>query len=198
MVVPLLVLSGFLGCSAGDDGRASRQGQRIESAKDLDPGALPGTKARLMLRDIPIPVSLVREQRGDRVELSLNNESGPIEIEVYRLTSAEFAFAGLRLGGTVSTGEFYVPPMPILKFPMTVGDTWSWTGRYVSGDVSHDGSAKVTTSGKGDSVQVKVDLELKSGGPKAAMRSLIFWIAPGRGVFKREFGESGTRAPAGG
>lgn len=94
-----------------------------------------------------------------------------------------------------SLGDFFEPPIPLLKFPMTVGDQWTWTGENLSGDL-HKASAKITTSEQPTTVRVQVELALDSGTGVPAKRTMTFVFAPGRGVVRREIGESSTRIPA--
>lgn len=172
-----------------------RQGRRIESAAELNPSAQPGVKANLLLRDITVPVTLQRTQLKDRVELALVSEGRPIEVEVYKETPTEFQFMGVRLGETDASGDFYQPPLQLLRFPMSVGDSWDWAGSNVSGAIATKGTAKIKTSADGDLLKVQVDIELDSGGPKPASSTRIFWFAPKRGVIKREFGQFSARTP---
>lgn len=197
MIVHIALLSTLLGgaCRENTASGSGGQGRRIESASELRPSALPGARANLLLRDITIPVKLQRTRIGDRVELALVSEGRPFEVEVYKETPADFQFLGVRLGESDASGDFYEPPITLLKFPMTVGDLWEWTGNNISGAIATKGTAKIRTSADGDLLKVQVDIELDSGGPKPALSKRIFWFAPNRGVIKREFGQFSTRTP---
>ena len=184
------MLSVWLASCGNRDGSQART---IETPADLQPGAAPGSKANLVLKDIQIPVTVTHKTKDNEVILTLETAGVPFEIERYLNEPKQFSFVGLQLADTEASGEFYQPPVPLLKFPMNIGDSWEWSGKSVSGDQPHKGRAKITTSSQTSLVKVQVDLELESGGPNPAKRTLTFWFSPGKGVVKREFGESSSR-----
>lgn len=102
-----------------------------------------------------------------------------------------------------AAGETYDPPVPLLRFPMNVGDAWDWKGKMMTGPISHDSAATVTTGAdkvdmagsQSDAVRVDVDLRMDSGTDKPALRRLEFWFVKGKGLVKREFGSSTSREP---
>jgi hypothetical protein len=88
---------------------------------------------------------------------------------------------------------------------MQVGAKWDWSGKMTAGQIDHVAKATITTStdkvfASGaplDALKVDVDFLIDGGGSTPAKRSLSFWLAPKLGVFKRKFGDSSLRDPAG-
>ena len=104
-----------------------------------------------------------------------------------------------------AAGEDYVQPIPLLKFPMNVGDSWKWSGQMVTGPVARKADAVVTTSddkvdmgSPADALLVEVDLSMYSGASEPATRRLSFWFVKGKGLVKRDFAGSTSRAPTSG
>ena len=101
-------------------------------------------------------------------------------------------------------GESYQEPMPLLKFPLTIGDSWTWSGKMVAGLEPHNASAKISTAaeqillpgGPTQSVLVVVDLAIESGASTPAARKLRFWFVENKGLVKRQFGIGSSREPA--
>lgn len=193
-IFPLMAVLAFQpSCKPAEEGP---QGRKIEKSSEMNPSALPASKATLVLKDSKIPVNLTRKVKGDTIEISLGMGPDIFEVEIYRSTSSAFDFVGLKFGGT-DAGDVYDPPIPLLKFPMTVGDSWKWKGKNIFGSGGHTAEAVVTTSQQSNSmaVTVEVALEIESGGPMPAKRKLVFVFEPDKGVVRRTFGESSERQP---
>jgi len=103
-----------------------------------------------------------------------------------------------------AAGETFDPPLPLLIFPMTVGDSWKWKGTMIADEARSKAEAKIVSQVskaelKGStvpSVKVMVDLQLaENQQSKPVKRTLSFWVVEGKGVVRREFGEESVREP---
>lgn len=93
-----------------------------------------------------------------------------------------------------AAGEEFQEPIPLMKFPLTVGDEYQWKGTMLASQVPIQGSAKVVTStdfvrlkDKGQDA-IKVEINLTFG--KGANRKLSFWFVKGQGVLRTEMGKN--------
>lgn len=178
--------------------RANKQsvGPRIPSAENLRPDANPGQKAVLVLGGIPVPVEVRASSQGEYLTFQLVAHDVVLEEERYRRRQDGFDLIA-------AAGEAYSPPLPLLKFPMSVGDSWEWKGKLEIGAPPTPARAVVSTSSEplnvssrsDSSLKVHVRLQIEGGGPKPAERSLSFWFVPGKGLLRREFGQSSARIP---
>lgn len=152
--------------------------------------------ATLRLANLEIPIELKLEAKGTERELQLINEGVVMEKETYRVTTEGIWLVRLRDG---ETGETFAPELPLLRFPMRVGEDLSWEGKLVIGTREIPSRAKIHTSaetitfetGVTEAVHVEVALELDDGSPRPAQRRLAFWFVKGEGPLKREYGTSG-------
>lgn len=161
------------------------------------PDALYGEQATLNYGGTPIAVKMTRQANGQEVRFSLSAHDEVLETEVYLSTTSEFAL--------ISIDERFEPPLTLLKFPMTIGEPWAWTGELVAGGVRHRAKATITPSieqlfltktGGVDTVKVQIELQIDSKTPNPAKRPLTFWFARGKGIVKREVGTATSREPA--
>ena len=183
------VLAVILGCAASKGASGTTQ----VSLNELAPEASPGAKAVLNYNGQLVDVDLVHKLEGanETIDLDLNGET--LEHETYLRTARMFALKE-------ADGDQFEPPLPLIS----VDSTTPWTGQITSGGVGHAASATVVTTL--DSLKAKpvalsatlttVTLELESGGPKKASRTLKFWMVKGRGVVAREFSAGVKRLPA--
>ena len=172
-------------------------GPALHAPAYLSPDAAPGGEARLTMGAVTMPVKVVRKVTPDLIELRLLAHGEPIDLEGYRSLPTEF-------GVVYAEGERYEPPIPLLRFPMTVGDSWTWNGHMAATGTERPVSAEIVTSiGKvtmpdGPREAVRVDVRLKMptwGDAPAGRRTLDFWFIKGLGVVRREFGSESIREP---
>jgi hypothetical protein len=172
-------------------------GDRYEKIGDVNPGSMIPAKATLKIGEIDMPVEVSLSQNGADTTFTFSAHGQTFETESYENKQTEFSLVD-------AAGERYNPPLPLLKFPMNVGDTWDWVGSMVAGEEPHKATATITTSsetillpatGNVDSILVVVDLSIESGGPKPATRKLRFWFVPNKGLLKRQFGSASSREP---
>lgn len=187
-----LIAMSVAGCRPGSD-----QGVAIATAVELLPDALYQPKATLNYGGTPVVVEMTRSTSGQEVRFELSAHGEVLETEVYQSTTSEFAL--------VSIDEKFVPPLPLLKFPMTLGEPWDWKGELVAGGVRHRAEASISSSseqlfltktGGVSTVKIHVELKIDSKTSTPAKRHLTFWFARGKGIVKREVGTATSREPA--
>lgn len=199
----ILCILGFLslkGCARGSNGKPtpppSSTGPAIQE-DELKPSALVSAKATLTYANLDIPVEMKVKKGVSEIEVELIAHEEVMETEIYTFDMESFKLKE-------AAAESYNPPLPLLTFPLNLGETKTWSGTILSGDSPHKGDA--TISAKEDAVDmpdgtqqpaIKVTVELRydSGTPVPAKRTLEFWFAKGQGPIKRDFGEGASRAP---
>lgn len=93
-----------------------------------------------------------------------------------------------------AVGEDFVEPIPLLKFPLSIGDKYDWKGNLMFEGQSLKGSAQVTTSTdyvnlkdkSQEAIRVEVNLRIADN----ASRKLSFWFVKGMGALKTEMGKN--------
>lgn len=165
--------------------------------EELEPAKLPPDQARIVLSGIEIPVSLHSETEGRNLTLAWKTADGAlVEEENYLVTSDSFSLLAL-------PGESYAPAIPLVKFPMQVGDTLQWKGQVKVG--SNEAPAEAVVISKNESVNLangkyealRVDLQLiyYPQSKQESKKSLTFWFQPHGGLVKREFHTASMREP---
>jgi hypothetical protein len=184
--------------TATANGGVPGTGADIDSLADIGAGCPLGKKAKLTLAGDPLDVELACKDVSGEIGIKLSAHSATFEEERYRMTPTSFQLLD-------AAGESYEPPIELIKVPMQVGAKWDWSGKMMAGQIAHNARATITTSTNKvfasgaplDALKVDVDFLIDGGGSSPAKRSLSFWIAPKLGVFKRKFGDSSLRDPAG-
>lgn len=173
------------------------QGPVIKTAVELLPDALYSTKAVLNYGGTPVPVDMTREAQGATVKFLLMAHDQVLETETYASSVGEFAL--------VSIDEQFEPPLPLLKFPLTIGEGWTWKGELLVGGRRHSAEADIkptteqlylTKSGGVDTVKVVVELRIDTKTSTPAKRPITYWFVKGKGIVQREIGKATSRAPA--
>lgn len=193
----LLLGSGCSGCGSVSSG-TSGTGLEITDRQSVKPGKLAFGECVLVLAGDRWPAKITEKWDGDDYQIDLVAHGEVIESERYKTTDEAFSLMA-------AVGESFSPPIPLIKYGMHLGDTWSWTGVTVTGPTQHKAAAKVVTSSetltiKGQTVpnviRVDVQLAFDSGIPSApAPRKISFWIAPQMGVVKRSYENYSVREP---
>lgn len=142
-------------------------------------------------RDLQVEVNRTKTGDSNEIRLTLNGQT--IDTERYQISKGLFALEQ-------AAGETYRPPLPILVFPLRIGDRYEWKGQLVAGELIHRASAKVSTAtetlfmpSSNQALRVQVDLSVDVGS-NPSQRQLNFWFIKGGGLVKRAFGSS-VRAP---
>ncbi len=172
-------------------------GPVIRTAVELLPDALYSPKAVLNYGGTPVAVEMKREVEDSTVKFMLLAHDQVVETETYMSSVGEFAL--------VSIDEEFVPPLPLLKFPMTIGEGWTWKGELVVGGRRHAAEAEIkpsteqlylTKAGGLNTVKVEVHLQIDTKTATPAKRPITYWFVKGKGIVQREIGKATSRAPA--
>lgn len=205
MKTATLILAGVgagivAGCYLEKGGKSSDPGQvtgrQYVNEQSLQPAALPYKQTRIIMGGLEVPAEMSRKVEGKQVTFEITAKGEVLEQEHYENDDTGFRFASL-------SDESFNPPIPIIRYPFTVGEKWEWSGTAGLGQNIKQATAVVTSTqetlnlvtGVADCVRVTADLEVATGGPGKSKRPLKFWIEPGKGIVKREFAYSSTREP---
>ena len=167
-----------------------------KAASELAPDTLPYKSAKLILSGTSLPVEMSRSQSNDTVTFSLTARKEVLEVERYQSDATGFRFSGL-------TDESFAPPIPIVRYPFVVGESWTWSGIAGLGSNGKQATAILNSNdetlnlagGVHSCVLVVANVVVESPGGTKSKRILKFWIEPLKGIVKREFGFSSTREP---
>jgi hypothetical protein len=202
LMIGLPVLGALSGCETQQADVLVSSGPALVDVDCLRPNSAPGTQAVLRLAGTRIPVELHFQKSKGEVTLRAVNKGTTIDKEIYRSNTDGFflAYAG---------GESFTPPVPLLQYPMRIGQAWQWTGDMAANAQFRSARATVSTSmaqaevgnGVKPGVKVRVTVQmLPERGDRSTdapvERELQFWIVEGHGVVRREFGQTSIREPA--
>lgn len=190
-VLITLLAASVAGCVTG----SSVDFDKIERTQDFFPATfeMPVT---LRLANVAIEADAKMTVDGTTRTIKIVKDGVPIEEEVYVVTTDQVAVKSM------GTGETFDPPLPLIKFPMSVGDAFDWEGKIVFAGHELAGKAKAVTSrdtpdlatGPRETLKVAVQLEISDGSPKPAIRKLDYWFAEGVGPIRRDYGNQ-VRTP---
>jgi hypothetical protein len=179
----------FAACTVGCVPGSGVDLDKIERTQDFFPikFEMPIT---LRLANVPIEAEAKMTVDGNTRTIKIFKDGVPIEEEVYIVTTEQISVKSM------GTGETFDPPLPLIKLPMSVGDTFDWTGKIVFAGHELEGKAKAVTSrdtpdlatGPRETLRVAVELEISDGSPKPATRKLDYWFAEGVGPIRRDYG----------
>jgi hypothetical protein len=118
------------------------------------------------------------------------------QMETYRVTSTSVERTRSGAGGA----NHLNPPLPVIKYPMSVGKAWHWKGSLVNGATSMPssgdlrvGALEKVKTGAGTFTAYRVDVKLLvSAGGQTAHVDNSYWYAPGAGMVKQSATVSGT------
>ncbi len=168
---------------------------------ELNPDTDPPSHAQLMYIAPPlIPVDVKTERKGQSFTINLYDHGELFDFEKY-VSNEEGFFV------SQAAGEDYVPPLPILLFPINVGGpALSWRGTLSSELSPHPASASIqvwadkVTVGDAAVATIRSDVEITIEAhdhSQSTERRLTFWFQPGKGLIKRQFGTTSAREPVG-
>lgn len=177
------------------------KGPQIKTASEIQPDALYAEDAVVNYGGIPVKVKMTRKVEGSTINFDLIAYNEALDTEVYKLVADAFSVVSVN-------GETFKQPIPLLKFPMRIGDTWTWEGELVSGSTPSKVKSVIRTSqeslllekwGSIETIKSVVTLNIDSGVQTPAVRTLTFWFAFGpnlHGIVQREFGKDTSRKPS--
>ncbi len=184
---------GVLGCLKGTGHSTGHQ--QFSKIGDMQPFVEPYSHAYI-LTGSPVATEVKTSKSQGHLRLDFMLHGSALDEEIYVYDDAFFRYTGSRL-------EEFDPGIPLLKFPFSVGDKWTWKGEYRTGGTVRKASAEIKTSpeklatvgGEFSTVRTDVILSMESGSQTMATRKLTFWFAPKRGIVRREFQDGTTREP---
>jgi hypothetical protein len=184
-----------LGCLRAS-GQSADVSQRYVKSEELQPEAVPYSDAYVIFGGFPVETTVTAQREEGNVELRFIAFDRAMDEERYAFDKTTFRYVG-------NVEDAFDPGIPLLRFPLDVGDKWTWSGTYVFGGQERKASANVSTSqdrlntvaGEYGTVRVAVQLSVESDSAEPVSRLLTFWFAPKRGVVRREFEMSTTREP---
>jgi hypothetical protein len=183
--------------SVTGSGQVHAPGKTFASQDSITPDALPYTNARLLLAGTEVKVTMTRRASPGQVIFDLSARDVVLESEKYLSDDKAFSFVGL-------SDETFQPAIPLVVYPFSIGDDWTWSGTANLGPNSKPAEAKLTClpeklnlpGGVYDCVLVTADVIVQASRGVPSKRTLKFWFQPKSGLVKREFGFSSTREPA--
>lgn len=177
------------------------EGRTIRDRESFKPGASPYEAGELILAErTSIPIAFERTEDAERelVTFECVAHGEVVDQEVYQDRDESFSLVS-------KTGESFDPPLPLIVYPVRVGETkpFEWKGKVLEGEVPSNAHAMVTVSDESsnlpapfsETIRVNVVLSLHGAGDPTK-RELAFWFVEGRGLVKRSFGALDTRQPA--
>lgn len=185
-----------LGCDSKGKG-ASTGAEEIKTSAEFKPGVLFSPDITLSMSDTELAAKMKASDVGENVSFAILVHGIEIDTEKYRLNQDSFSL--------VEMVESYQPPIKLIGFPMSISDSWEWSGVQTSASIERKASAKITSSldklylegvGGLETVKISVALEVESGVAKPRESKLEFWFAPGKGIVKRAYGNAIVRRPA--
>ena len=188
------MLAVCLGCNRAS---ATASGPPIGPYGDFNPSTAPPAAAQLTMAGVSFPVTLkVNTADGGELRIVAIQDAKAVDQEVYQDDGATFSLAH-------AGGENFKPPIPLLNFPMHIGDTWDWAGSTTMDTSAQAARASIRTAvsrtmidgNPENSVEVDIDLEMGINSPSPMRRQLKFWFVKGKGIVRRSFGEESIREP---
>lgn len=176
--------------------------QEFRTGEELRPDVSPPKEANLILSGTEIPVTLREKREGDSIIYTWMVDDGQESGEPVEVESEKYFFNGKIFSFSATAHEKYNPAINLIRYPLTVGQKWDWTGEVITGKVRNKATAVITTQedalnlpgGKVSTLMVKVELnytEIAAPGT----RELKFWFQPGAGLIRRDLWASSTRGP---
>ena len=167
---------------------------RVKATEDLFPGQLGSTwtysgmfSGQKMTMGSTIVSATGGLQRTLVMRWTANGR--PSQEETYIVRPGEVVRSK---SGAAGTGAI-TPPLPIIKYPMTVGKTWQWRGTVASGGNQLNGTANLkvaahekvqTGTGAVMAYRVDLDLTIAAGGQSLKLAN-SYWFAPGLGMVRQ-------------
>lgn len=174
---------------------------QVFDRKQLKVDSVPYEQGVLIMGGTPYAINMVKgkPEMPDEVRFLINERKvgTTIEEERYVVTDRILQFAGSRL-------ESFEPPLTLSAFPLRVGSSETWSGTINWQQIKLPATATITVSadplnlqsGKvDDAVLILVKLQIVEPGGNTADREFKFWVAPDRGILRRDFSAVSSREP---
>jgi hypothetical protein len=112
-----------------------------------------------------------------------------LQDETYWVTANSVERVSSGVGGSNKIS----PPIPVIRYPMTVGKSWKWTGTVTTQGNRIPGNATIkvakrerinTKAGPFDTYRVDMELVMSAGGQTVRLPN-SYWFSPGKGMVKQ-------------
>lgn len=174
--------------------------QSFANLAELGPDKLPEPEAEIKLMGVQIPVVLKPERKDNRLILIWvvdEKHDPPAEAEREEIQFSENTVSLAR-----AAHQAFQPPVPLLKFPLATGDSYTWQGQVRTGKNLTPATAKITLDQEdlGDpraerpALVANVTLSIAAS-PQAKPRNLKFYFEPGKGLAKVNLAMASVRRP---
>lgn len=119
-----------------------------------------------------------------------------IQDETYHVSASSVERVSSGVGGASKIN----PPIPVIKYPATVGKSWNWKGTVTSQGQAIPGTATIkvvsreklkTGAGTFDAYRIDMELVMSAGGQTVKLPN-TYWFAPGKGMVKQSANVMGT------
>ncbi len=176
---------GAVGCNDSDQHDPSAPVvAKVDGFLPLDGGQ---TDASYLVDGTVADYTLKVVKSGDKTSFEALSHNDLVETETYLVKDSNVFLCH-------ALGEDFHDPIPLMKFPLRIGDKYEWKGTLTSGREDFKGTATVDTvwdsvrmkDGSLDAVKVEIDLRIEDVGT----RRLSFWFVNGRGVLRTEMGKN--------
>lgn len=186
LFVVLLAL-GFIGCNEIQVQEATSNRPYIHKADEFLPLNAGQTEAVFWSDGTKNDYTLKTWVDGTKTTFQAVSEKMVVDEEIYEVRDSQISLRR-------AAWEDFVEPVPLLKFPLRLGDEYKWKGTLACSEEKHKGEATVITSGdfvrlkdkSQEAVKVEINLRIDEGAP----RKLSFWFVKGMGVLKTEMGKN--------
>lgn len=172
--------------------------EQYASNREVMPQLLPYERAYLLMVGAVIESEMRAKTTANTVEFDFVSNGTTMDSEKYSFSDDFFAYVG-------DQGQVFEPGIPLMKYPYRKGDSWKWSGDYrlINSEVQKKATAKVKTQeesintvlGQFATIKVTVELSIETDQTNPATQKLEFWIAPNKGIIKRDFLYGGGREP---
>ncbi len=173
------------------------KGLRLSSRHDINPTSRIEKKAKVTSAGLSRSMDVETEHEDHEYTVRVQAHGEPYDEESYQNLPGSF-------GLNQAAGEMYDLPIPLLKFPMNVGDSWTWKGSATAAQESSPATAVVRTTEEQvfvcavpvQAIRTRVVVSIvPRPGAQAITREMTFYFAPKRGLFKRSWGNTSIREP---
>jgi hypothetical protein len=119
-----------------------------------------------------------------------------IQDETYHVTANSVERVSSGAGGSNKIS----PPIPVIRYPLTVGKSWTWKGTVTTQGRPIPGNATIkvaaleklsTKAGTFNAYRIDMNLVMSAGGQTVRLPN-SYWFAPGKGLVKQSANVMGT------
>jgi len=183
----VLIALGFAGCNELQLQGTKPSGPYIHKVDDYLPLKGQQSEATFWSDGTETGYELKTAVKGSQYIFEAVSGDKVVDEEVYEVQGGKVLLVR-------AAGENFVEPIPLLEFPLHIGDEYQWKGSLACSEEKHVGTAIIITSvdfvrfkdKSQDAVKVEVNLRIDEGSP----RKLSFWFVKDMGVMRTEMGKN--------